>query len=193
VTDASRAGSGAQGTRDRTHDPAATVTSSPEPPLALNGGTAVNADGTPVPNNARDGTTPYVPETPMSSFQTTIGAARPFEVVSRSFDRIQGNTAQRDVRGLTICPMRLPPLRPLPHIVIPGTPREGRRESALPVQKQAAGARAAWFRSFRFPSCDHDARATLGRQRRTRRPGQKEPGSADRHRGSEQYPPWPNA
>ncbi len=111
----------------------------------------MNADGTAVPNNAKGGTTPYVPETPMSSFQTSIGAVRPFGVVSRSFDRIQGNAAQRDVRGLTMCPMRLPALRPLPHIVIPGTPREGRRESALPVQKQAAGARAAWSHTSRPP------------------------------------------
>ena len=47
-------------------------------------------------------------------------------------------TAHRDVRGLTMCPTRLPALRLLPLIVIPGTPREGRRKSALPAQKQAA-------------------------------------------------------
>ncbi len=34
--------------------------------------------------------------------------------------------AHWDVRGLTLCPMSLPALRPLPHIVIPGTPREER-------------------------------------------------------------------
>ncbi len=39
--------------RFRPPDPSTTVTSSPEPPLALFGDTAVNADETMVPNNAK--------------------------------------------------------------------------------------------------------------------------------------------
>ena len=61
------------------------------------------------------------------------------------------NNVRRDVRGLKMCPMSLPALRPLPHIVIPGTPRERRRKSALPAQKEAAGVRAAWSHTSRPP------------------------------------------
>ena len=52
--------------------------------------------------------------------------------------RTREENAHRDVPGLTMCPRSPPALRSLPHIVIPGNPREGRRKSAVPVQNEAA-------------------------------------------------------
>ncbi len=46
--------------------------------------------------------------------------------------------------------------------------------SALPAQREAAGAPSAWSQPFTYPSRDHADGATLGRRRRTRRPVPRE-------------------
>ncbi len=51
-----------------------------------------------------------------------------------------------------------------------GLPRGARSGSALPVTKEAAGARTAWYEPSNQPPNDHAVRATLGRRRRPRRP-----------------------
>ena len=60
-----------------------------------------------------------------------------------------------------MCPTSLPALRPLPHIVIPGTPRRQRSGASLPARNEAAGARAAWSQPSPSPPerarCSGDA------------------------------------
>jgi hypothetical protein len=75
------------------------------------------------------------------------------------------------VPGLTMCRHDLPAMRRIALIVKPGSPGKGVPEHFSRLRSRPPLARAAWSQSFRFPSYDHAARATLGLRRRTRRPG----------------------
>ena len=56
-------------------------------------------------------------------------------------------------------------------MALPGNPRGKRFGASVPVLREAAGVPSAWLQTFNHPSRDHADGATLGRQRRTSRPG----------------------
>jgi len=82
-----------------------------------------------------------------------------------------GKPPQRECRVRNCAPTTNRPCDTSRTITLPGTPRVERSGTALPVQKEAAGARAAWSQTFPLPTHDHAARATLGYRDADRRPG----------------------
>ena len=86
--------------------------------------------------------------------------------------------------GLDIVPALLSRLRVRPMTMsCRATLAAERPGASVPVTKQAAGAPSAWSQSFNCPPRDRADGATLGRRRRTRRPGLR--------KGSTRYPPHP--
>jgi hypothetical protein len=71
-----------------------------------------------------------------------------------------------------MCRYAFPAVWRVPHIPLPGTPREARPCLVLPVSKEAAARLQSVVADLPINhSSDHAVRATLGRQGRPRRPG----------------------